>query len=510
MTAAAALPLSSPRANARAFADALPYLAVFALAAGLLVHLPRPLSSDVTGQLWIAHALRGGARLYVDIFELNPPLWFWMAMPVDWLAERLSLPAADVLIAAVGLAALASVAASARLLGHLLPARRCALLVYAAAILLIMPARDTAQREFIALAAAIPYALLIAARREGRPVPRTLAALTGAGAALGFALKHYFLGVPILLELWLAASLSRNWRPLRAETLALAALGLAYAAAIVAVTPDYLSTIVPRIALAYGSGTAGGAMVQPAQGIWLLTLLLVAPQVRRLPPPGAALLLAAAGFAAAWFVQGKGWPYHAIPVTGCLALGFALLLAQAWERTGGLVRRAAPAALLLPVALALVPTHAPVTAEVDIAPSLAGLRRGDPVALISTEGFTAWPAAVDRGLRWSSRYGQYWMLGAIDARGEDPRVAAFGREVVRRTAHDFACLPPLRMVFTRPGAADPQPGAARDPLRYFLRDPAFARVFAHYRPWRRHGMFDTYRLARPIPAPDPAACRRAV
>src|SRR5215469_7696746 len=37
--------------------------------------------SDVSWQLWIAHQLNGGARLYHDIIEANPPLWFWMGMP---------------------------------------------------------------------------------------------------------------------------------------------------------------------------------------------------------------------------------------------------------------------------------------------------------------------------------------------------------------------------------------------------------------------------------------------
>ncbi len=513
MTPASTLPLSHPSSGAgtaRRFADVLPYLAVVVLTACLLRWLPRPLTSDVAGQLWIARALRGGARLYVDIHEVNPPLWFWLAVPVDWLAERLRLSPADVLIAACGATALLSVAAADRLLCHLPPARRRALLVYAGTILLVMPLRDTAQREFLALAGAISYALLIAARRDGRAAPPLLAALVGLGAGVGFALKHYFLGVPLLLELWLIASLRSGWRPLRAETLALAAAGAAYAAAVLIVTPDYLATIVPQLALAYGVAMPGGPMVQPAQWIWLLLLILVATQARRLPALATALLLAAAGFAAAWLIQNRGWPYHAIPATGALALAAAALLVEAWERTGEVVRRVAPAALLLPVALALAPTHAPVTPANDIAPALAGLKPGDPVALISTEGFTAWPAAVDRGFRWSSRYGQYWMLGAIDARAHDARVAAFGREVARRTAHDYRCLPPLRIVVTRPGRADPRAGAAGDPLRWFLGEPAFARVFAHYRPWRRHGMFDTYRLARPVAAPDPATCRRAV
>jgi hypothetical protein len=59
---------------------------------------------DVAWQLWIGHQLRHGARLYIDIIETNPPLWFWMAMPVDWLADRLGTGANTVLVSAMGLA----------------------------------------------------------------------------------------------------------------------------------------------------------------------------------------------------------------------------------------------------------------------------------------------------------------------------------------------------------------------------------------------------------------------
>ncbi len=38
---------------------------------------------DVAWQLWIAHQVNHGGRLYRDMVEVNPPLWFWMALPVD-------------------------------------------------------------------------------------------------------------------------------------------------------------------------------------------------------------------------------------------------------------------------------------------------------------------------------------------------------------------------------------------------------------------------------------------
>ena len=60
-----------------------------ALAAVALLTCLRALGTvdaDVSWQLWAAHQLNGGARLYRDINEINPPLWFWMGMPVDGLA----------------------------------------------------------------------------------------------------------------------------------------------------------------------------------------------------------------------------------------------------------------------------------------------------------------------------------------------------------------------------------------------------------------------------------------
>ncbi len=75
------------------------------------------------------------------------------------------------------------------------------------------------QREQLVLIATLPYAALIAARRAGRQVAPALALVIGAAAALGFALKHYFLIVPLLLELWLVLASGEagrrfgpNWR----------------------------------------------------------------------------------------------------------------------------------------------------------------------------------------------------------------------------------------------------------------------------------------------------------
>src|SRR5438067_45505 len=122
--------------------------------------------SDVAWQLWIAHRMHAGARLYRDIIEVNPPLWFWMALPVDRVATLLHVRAESVLITAIGGIVMLSLAATDSLLGHIAPLRRAMLLAYAALTLAAMPWMHLGQREQIALIGTLPYAALIAARRE--------------------------------------------------------------------------------------------------------------------------------------------------------------------------------------------------------------------------------------------------------------------------------------------------------------------------------------------------------
>src|SRR4051794_297607 len=287
-------------------------LVVVALVTAL--RLTGSVDTDVSWQLWIAGRMHAGARLYRDIIEVNPPLWFWMALPVDRVATALHVAVDEVLIVGIGLLAALSLAATSKLSDFGRP-RQALLLAYAAIILTVMPWMQAGQREQLVLIGTLPYAALIAARREGRQIPAWLAVLVGIGAALGFALKHYFLVVPILLELWLLLSLRKDWRAVRPETTAIVLVGLAYAASILLFAPDFLTAIVPLVRLVYG--TTGPPrlvdLLQPAVVAGTITLLLAAAQHKRLRSAncglGFSLLLAAFGFLIAYFLQAKGWAY---------------------------------------------------------------------------------------------------------------------------------------------------------------------------------------------------------
>ena len=496
--------------------DAVPTLVVLAITAVLLMVFTGPLCSDVSGQFWYARSLRHGTRLYTDIVEINPPLWFWMAIPLDNLAETLGIRAWPLVIATVGGLVVLAVGATGRLLNDMAQLQRVGLLVYIGLILLIMPALHLEQREHLVLIASVPYLVLATRRVRGQQVDRSLAIAIGIAAGLMFALKHYFLGVPVLLEIWLMLTLGRTWRPFRPETLALACTGLIYGIAFVVLAPSYFTNIVPMLSLAYVPlGPKFYQLFGPVEWIWGMMLVGFASQWRLIgsqrTPLTVAFLIGATGFALAWAIQHKGWVYQGVPTSGCLALALASLLIEAGPRIGRRFGLIVPALLALPLSFCVLSTEATITPANDIAPALADLKSGDRFALVSTIGATSWPATIDRRLRLSSRYGQYWMLDALDAAPQNQQVQAFGRTVVSQTAFDYRCNPPKVVVFVRFDHIRPfDHRIVINPSGYFLRNPEFAAVMSHYRLWRSGRIYDAYVPSSPLPPVDRRLCGRGI
>jgi hypothetical protein len=489
--------------------DLAPAAFVLLITIGLVLYYTGPICPDVSGQFRLAHAMRHGVRLYTDIIEINPPLWFWMAIPIDWLAETLRVRIEPVTISAVALWVLLAVHACRRLLAGENPKRLTPFLLYTVGILLIVPTQIIEQREHLALIGAVPYLVLAAQRRQGRPVSAATAILIGMGAALGLALKPYFLAVPLLTEIWLLMALRRSWRPLRPETVALAGAGAIYLLAVALFVPQFLTDVLPRLLPVYEAAAPYvlGPNVLPIT--WFFMLLGIAPYGQPIlagkAPLTTAFLLGFVAFAFSYFAQHKGWLYQGLPATGCLALALAAIVAeQGWPTS--VLRLFLPALLLWPLGFVFAQLERPITPATDITPAFSELRRGDAFGLVSIMGPTSWPS-FDRGLINASRYGQYWELVALDHRRSDPLVRNVAARAVRETALDYRCLPPKVIVFTRFDRRKTA-GVAADPYPFFMKDPAFADVLSHYRLSRSYGIFDVYRPATPLPPVERRLCRR--
>ena len=461
---------------------------------------------DITWQLWIARHLNAGVALYSGIMEVNPPLWFWMAQPVDLLAGQTGLPALRLLLGAVLLLIGVSLALAARLSAGSSPRQRAVLYCGMLLASVLITTGDFAQREHLTLVAAIPYALLIARRAAGQKVSWQLALATALLATPMFALKHYFALIPVMLECWLIWRQRRQWRPLRVETVTLVLGALAYAAAIAVFTPQYLTDMVPGLRLAYGD-------LRMSARVFLLnpmTLLLAASLFyfwhfrRELQPAVQAMLLVAAAFLIAYLLQAKGWTYQFTPIMAALFLAQLLHLAQRPPQPR--LRRAEAATALLVAGLALWSPLALGPYRNAFAPIherlLAEVRPGMTAVMLTTKAGRMWPMVDDAGLKWPSRYYHFWMMQAAANRlaTGQPLDGALGDYLARvrlDTVADFTCNPPDFLIDD--GVA--VDNVDFDMLDFFRAEPRFEALMTSYAVDQQLGPFTVYRRIAPLPAP---------
>lgn len=456
----------------------IPELLLFLAAIAAFLALRNiPITHDVVWQFWIARQLLGGATLYRDIWEINPPLWFWSAVPIQYVSELLHVPPLRLLIPIViGIGAL-----SAFLVGHfassLSPFKRCVTMLLVFWLVIIVPIYDFGQREQLVLICTLPYAALIAKRYSGLTVPTALAIFIGAFAAYGFALKHYFVLIPTLLELWLFLRDRREWRLIRPETLVLAACALTYGVSVLLFAPTFFTHMVPMVQIAYHGYESSWTMllVRPWIIIWV-TIAAYFIVYRRAfghqaEPMVSALLIVATGFALAYFLQSKGWLYHSIPVTGSIALALGIRLGM------GDLPRMIPVALgltmlALPISLPLLTGQYSNFLRAEIDPILAKLPDGEPVFIAAADPMWGWPMLEDHRLVWPSRLYAYWMIPAIahgEVTGPNPEpLRALAKQVQEEAALEMRCAPPALIMFERRRNYIYQPSAF-DVRGFFMR-----------------------------------------
>lgn len=433
--------------------------------------------------LYVAGRVLDGARLYVDLVEVNPPLVVWLNLPVVALARATGLSEITVYRAAVWAAALLALWLVRRTLlriPELGPRRRDALLVGMLLVLVGFPGAFFGQREHLALILALPWLFLVGGRPEGGTPPAVEAAATGALGALGVALKPHFLLLPIAVYAWSRLKAPVGGRPLPPDAAGMLAVLVLYGVAAVAAAPDYFR-FVAELGTVYWdylrrplSAILTGDL-RPLTIVWALCYWPLARRLTRFGSLADVLGVATAALLGAVLLQHKGLGYHYYP-----ALGTGLLLVLLGLLGGGTrlpapaVRAAAQGAgllVLMPV-FALLGGWALARAagESRLGQVAAGSReigafldthppRG-PVAIYSPWMEDSFPLVLDRGLAWGSRYAFIWFLPAFH------RVLPEGRDPVGCPAE--AAMPPLERQLIETVAADLR---TRRPALVFVRKP---------------------------------------
>lgn len=490
-----------------------------------------PLNSDSAYILVAARRLLAGDRLYVDLIETNPPMSFWlMSIPaaVGKLvvlpdAQLIGLFTAAVLWISTGMTAgvFSTTPDSSRLL------RFAVLGSYLGAVVLLALSQ-VGQREQLAAILFLPYAVLAARATRGHPSPLRLGVSCGVVTGLGLAIKPFFLAPWLAIEFALLITQGRRALA-RPEVVAAALIQVVYAAAVLAVNPEYLSGMAPLISAYYGAYEIDRLSIMTSNRVLLLAAIgLGAIVVPAWLPKGMASACgrifgaATLGWVVVFVVQGKGWLYHLLPGQVAATSAVAALGVAAWRTITEWrvqVRWVSLAALLVAAAAVAAGGRssyrvAGMTREVrglfhvpkapdwfnEMSGTVERLAAGQPVYVMSTSVWPAFPIVNLARATWPYHYHFLWPIPSLYAgpggaayrlpEDQDRKERAFFDTVVA----DLVRIPPRLLLVEHGTTLQAMAGRPFDFIAYFSGSPEFRALFQRYRRLKEIDKWDVYEL----------------
>jgi len=480
-----------------------------------------------------------GARLYVDVVEINPPLIVALNMPAVLLGRLLGVSGLVVYRLGFALVLLGGLALDARLLRRVAPddivLRRALLLLFAFA-LFPLAGQDFGEREHLVLALALPYLILAAARGLGLAVARAEALGLGFLGGLAFALKPQFLPMWLGVEGYLRLTGRVSRKALLPETVGIAAFLAAYGVSVLVFAPQYLA-LVRLLAGPYGRFLYDPFLhllvMGPGALLTLFALLTMVALYRyaRHPELWRALALGTVACLFAGAVQQKGLRYHFYPSFALAAVTLGAVGLDVRNPLGSWVPRVYRilAVSVLGTMIAIVAWQNAASA-LRLGPDaervrfekLVGLVRdraaGGSVYVMSYHIGSAYPLINYSGTRSASRFPQLWILAAeyLDAlkssrplRYHDPaEMSPSERFLNRAVREDLQTNQPALLLILRHARDLPANGYRRlNYVAYFGRDSTVARILAGYQLVGDVGDYAVYErvpdgAARSGPAPS--------
>jgi hypothetical protein len=437
-----------------------------------------PLDPDVSWLITVSERMLGGARLYVDIVEVNPPASVWLYLPLVWIAHQIGIRPEAVVAAGCVAGGVVSSLCTVKLASGLDDAPRPALVAFAAGfVTLVFPMAVFAQREHAALILALPPLTVIALIAEAKPLRLTTATVAGFAAGLVIVIKPHFALAIVPAALW-AAYRRRSLLPLLPAAFAAAAALALYAVAFLLWGQAYLAWLpaISRTYLQYHDSwwnVVVNPLLFPAI-VLLLSLVLRPPKI---PALAITCGTAAIGFAAAAIIQAKGYPNHLYP-GAALGLFAALLIVGCAPPNR---QRRAVAAALAATCLwqmndwAILPDARLAAAITEVAPP------HPRIIALSGQLATGHPVTRNVGGSWAgSRASLYFARLAHDQGLSDPIVADAYRKDIHDLAADVARNSPDVVLVDR------------EDKTWLMREPEIARAMRGYVPRSRAGEIEVW------------------
>ncbi len=384
-------------------------IALLLLAILLLTWLaaPREVNQDVAWSLLVAQRLQGGAALYLDVLDINPPLIFWIANGAARIGRLMASSPVDVYYAfvmgVIGGSFLLAVISAKRSWAHLV-----VLTIAYLAVGITGP--SFGQREQLISALCIPLIVQCGRRAANERVPNALLVLAYLFASLAFCLKPHF------ALLWLALLLLirlRGQRLLPADALPILP-GLIYVGTVVVFEPAYVQVVHDFGAtyLSWNRVTVGELISQPGTLASACAALLAFLAGTATAPSGTLLAFGVASISAALAacLQGKAFGYHWLP-----ALTLSLVTAVLVMLTGGsrriLLRWFALLVGLISIGGVGASWHARSVAVEELRPLedwIRGQPRNTRALILSRFSVGVLGPSLESGLTWSNAWQVMW------------------------------------------------------------------------------------------------------
>jgi len=468
------------------------------LAALLLVGLALqflfvPIDADVSWLITVSERVLSGDRLYVDIFEVNPPASVWLYLPQVALAQAIGLRPETLIVLITSMLATASVIATLRLNDRLAAAPRLPLTLALGFLVLILPGGLFAQREHYALLLALPLAWTMMLVADRKPIETRWLVAAGAAAGLILVIKPQFL-FAVALPAAYAGWASGRWRDIAIAAGAGIFVVLLYALAIITLASAYLS-LVPMLAEVYGPMREhwpklifGVSVATPLALSMIAWILSPKPAPRKL----IVLLLMVVGFTIAVIIQGKGYWNHALPGVALAVVAMvlaALEIRKPIERRAGTLFVTAVAIGVTATMLMIQPPAGLVTAMRAVAP------QRPTVITLGTDLYVGHPATRLVDGRWAGTRAALFTAAGVRYRTRnftDPASTELRHwydEDIALLERDIAkSRPQVLLVET-------------EDMSWLSKEPASRRILAQYRLVRTVGDIEIW-LRRPVAAPQ--------
>ena len=461
------------------------------------------LNLDVAWLLYAAGRLWDGAKLYVDIYEINPPLAVYINLPAVWAARLLGWPEIPVFYAYVILLLGLSLWLCHSLINVVFQTNsrvtRYGIWLSLVLITCIGSLDIFGQREHFVFFLTAPYILAAAARVQGKILDRRVALVIGCLAGLGISIKPYFLFLWVMVEAYLAwcGKATGAWR--RLENLAIAGVIAVYAGAVLIFESQYLKLVSFIRQVYFGFEISYLAFLgSNVTLLWLLgALLLVFKRKGPIVAVVRVLFISSTAFLLTALIQKKGWPNHLYPAmaTSVWLLCVALLseleeMVQRRKLTILSGRGVVWATILVLMVLFTVKAEeyhrgqqsAPLF---QLLPLVKEQARGKPIYIFSTNVKPAFPLVNYAGASWPYRFHSLWPLPGIywaKKAGLLPpeQIEALERQLIETVVTDLVRTPPKLLMVDRSRYKIGLGYEDFDFLGYFGRDPRLQELLATY------------------------------